>query len=122
MSQKTIFIIDDDPQIRRAYGIILRKAGGYAVQEFGMACDLLDAVAKGPEPDLILTDHDMPGMNGAELVTRLRSEGFTGPIIMSSASTRAKESEELMSLLDGFIPKPSPITDIIDSVHHALQG
>ena len=122
MSQKLIFIVDDDRNIRKGYSLILGRIEGCKVHAYECPRDLLNALEEGQEPDIIVTDNDMPGMTGGELVRHLRSRGFVKPIIMSSGSDKVKADAELMSLLQGFIPKPSPIDEIRTLVETALAS
>lgn len=57
--------------------------------------------------DLIFSDIKMPGMNGLELVTRLRSEGKTTPIILSSSAAEREQLIQALRLgITDFIEKP----------------
>lgn len=120
MRQKLIFIVDDNANIRKGYALILSRIEGCKVHAYECPGDLLNALEEGQEPDIIVTDNDMPGMTGGQLVRHLRSKGFVKPIIMSSGSDKVRGDTELMSLLQGFIPKPSPIDEIHDIVKTAL--
>lgn len=89
---------------------------------FDCPANLLGALNNGHEPDLILTDNDMPGMSGTQLVKHLRETGFRKPIIMYSGSDQPYRNPILRSQLNGFIKKPSPIEDIIAVIVTALSA
>lgn len=66
-----ILVVDDDAVMRSVFGGILRSSG-FAVDEASTGPEALDA-ARGIHPDLILLDVGLPGMDGFEVCTRLRS-------------------------------------------------
>lgn len=73
-----IFIIDDDPTNLQFLQRLLSRRG-YAVHSFVQGAAALDAVQED-EPDLILTDVDMPEMNGFEVCRRLKANAATREI------------------------------------------
>jgi len=83
--EKKILITDDDPRNRKLEETLL-QASGYKVRSVGSGQAALDAVAADP-PDLILLDLMMPGMDGFEVVRRLKADPATSriPIVMVTA-------------------------------------
>lgn len=75
----TVFIIDDDPAVRDAVGLLLR-ASGLQVETFASAADFLNANAVR-RPGCIVLDVRMPGMSGLDLQKQLRAQGCCLPII-----------------------------------------
>lgn len=84
-TEKKILITDDDPRNRRLEETLL-QASGYKVCSVESGQAALDAVAADP-PDLILLDLMMPGMDGFEVVRRLKANPATSyiPIVMVTA-------------------------------------
>lgn len=86
MSHKyKILIIDDDEIFREFLNHTLKN--DFQVIE---AKDGIDGIEKAKESDLIITDIVMPGMNGLELITNLRTN-FKNPIFVISGSSVAPE-------------------------------
>ena len=85
MGDATILVVDDEPQIRRVLRATL-SGNGYEVT---LAKDGQEAIemAVREHPDLILLDVNMPGMNGLEVCSKIRSS-FSGPIIMLMSEIR----------------------------------
>ena len=73
---------------------VLRSAG-YSVTTVGGGQDALDVLKGGDQVDMIVTDIEMPGMNGYELAQAVRSDERTAalPIIALSALTSADAIE-----------------------------
>ncbi|MFH1047722.1 MAG: response regulator [Patescibacteria group bacterium] len=84
MSQKTILLAEDNPRYRTELRIVLESAGFFVVEaEDGQMA--LEIVQAGLPFDAIVTDYQMPRLNGAELVEALRQDGCTQPIIVWTA-------------------------------------
>src|SRR5437588_804011 len=107
MGQSHILLVEDDAPIRRMISKFLQMQG----YEVGLAGDGVEALRLVGErlPDLVLTDVNMPRMNGLELARRLRSHHLTAqvPIVMLSALLEA--SDVLKGYAEGaddYVPKP----------------
>ena len=91
---RTILFVEDSPFFRNMLTPVLRSAG-YAVTTVGGAQDALDVLKSGDQVDMIVTDIEMPGMNGFELAQAVRADQRTAnlPIIALSALTSADAIE-----------------------------
>ena len=88
----TALLVDDEDLVRASTAEMLNDLG-YAVIEAASAEDALRLVAKGLEPDLLVTDHLMPGMDGVELAELLKSEGLANHIVAATAYRSELERE-----------------------------
>jgi CheY-like chemotaxis protein/two-component sensor histidine kinase len=70
-SHGRLLLIDDDPMVRLTTAEMLRDLG-FEVMETESAREGLSMIDEGYTPDVVVTDHLMPGMTGAELAIRLR--------------------------------------------------
>jgi DNA-binding response OmpR family regulator len=100
-----ILVVDDDPIILEVLSIHLRSAG-YDVRTAN------DGIAGGyavlrDRPDLIITDAEMPYMDGFELVAALRSDSSvsTIPVIMLTSHSEWEQRGARIGV-DGYITKP----------------
>ena len=108
MSQ-TILVVDDSPTVVKFVSFSLKK-GGYAVVT---ACDGMDALEKisnlTEEVDLVITDLNMPNLDGYALVSTLRqNEAYrkTPIIILTSEEEEADRQKGLEVGADSYIVKP----------------
>ncbi|WP_340317244.1 GAF domain-containing hybrid sensor histidine kinase/response regulator [Rhizorhabdus argentea] len=69
----TILVIDDEPIVRRGTAEMLSSLG-YDVVQAASAREGLGLIEDGLDPSVVVTDHIMPGMTGAELALRLRAD------------------------------------------------
>lgn len=95
MSQKRIYVVDDDPKIGELFAKVLGR-DGYATRGFTAAGALLEAVDDGEAPDLVLTDLMMPDVTGMELIEALRERGLTVPVIVMTAHSSVQSAVEAM--------------------------
>lgn len=115
-----IAIVDDDVSVRHAMGRLVRSLD-MAVELYGGGPELLQSPSIG-DIDCVITDVQMPGMNGFALCDALRTNGHRMPVIFMTAF--AQEGYEQRARDAGaacFLNKPFQDTDIIDCIENALQ-
>ena len=103
-----IAYVEDDPDIREITRMSLESLGGYEVAVYASGEEALEKIV-GFNPDLILLDVMMPGMNGLEVLERLSGmEGVsTTPIVFMTAKTRPQELDTCRALgAVGVVSKP----------------
>ena len=103
----TILVVDDDPDTRRLFRLVLEH-GGHEVVEAANGEAALDLISPDPLPDLITTDLTMPILNGEGLIERLRSEPRTSsiPIVVVSANPVAARALQSLGLVEAVVNKP----------------
>ncbi len=125
MDQKTkILYIEDNPLSKELVRTILEKKG----YDFYAADDGMHGVevAEQEQPDLVLLDINMPGLDGYETSTRLK--GLAGmenvPVIAFTAKviTKSDHKRMLAAGCDGYIPKTSVPQDLLLQIEAYLQG
>jgi EAL domain-containing protein (putative c-di-GMP-specific phosphodiesterase class I) len=82
-----VLIVDDDDQLREAYAEILRD-GGYEVETASnstQAIDILDLLQRS-ELDVVLSDIQMPGMNGIQLLRAVRERDLDLPVVLMTGN------------------------------------
>lgn len=121
-SPATLLIVDDEPQVRKLLETLLHHEG-YQTLTASSGEEALMLVAQQP-PDLILLDIMMPGMDGYEVASQLKSNDATAniPIIMLSALS--EPSARLSGLETGaeeFISKPVERVELWLRVRNLLR-
>ena len=121
MSQKRIYVVDDDPKIGELFAKVLDR-DGYATQGFTSAEPLLQAIDDGQAPDLVLTDLMMPDMSGMELIEQIRERGLTIPIIVMTAHSSVQTAVEAMRLgAFHYLQKPVNLEEMRALLAKALE-
>src|SRR6204780_1518985 len=118
MGKATILVIEDEEKQRRVVGLHLAsadyevKAAGTAEEGWKLAGDV----------DLILTDLKLPGMDGLELLEKLRGQNSHTPVIVMSAFGTVENAVEAMKrgAVD-FLPKPFSLDHLSVVVEKALE-
>ena len=103
----TVLIADDDPAMRRLMVHIVTRAG-YRTLEASDGRDALTQVL-AHQPELLITDWDMPGLTGVELCRRLRQQehsSYTYSLLVTAKSQLDELVEGLEAGADDFITKP----------------
>lgn len=83
MRKALIAIVDDDAPLRAALDNLIRS-DGYSTVQYADAESFLDRPAC-QVIDLLISDYQMPGLNGLELLKMLRNRGATFPVILMTA-------------------------------------
>lgn len=102
-----VLYADDMRQLRELIVIVLGR-DGHLVETVANGQEALEKIAAAVQPyDVIITDHHMPGINGLELVTSIRSTPFNGKIIVFSSELSQTVDEAYRRLkVDHILPKP----------------
>jgi DNA-binding response OmpR family regulator len=117
---KRVLIVDNNAQLRYLMNIIINEAGYETLQ----APDALQALraAETQRIDLLLTDFDMPGMNGVDLIRTMRDRGLVNHSLIVTGEPGAAR-ERLMGL-QGTVPllaKPFTLQDLLVNVQAVLH-
>lgn len=118
---KTILAVDDSGSLRKMVAFSLEQAG-YMVLQAIDGQDGLDK-AKVKTVDLVLTDHNMPVMDGLTLIRKLRELGSyqTVPILMlTTESSVEMKSEGKAAGANGWIVKPFHPEQLVNVVQKVI--
>ena len=119
---KKIFLVDDSTTILMGIGDILGRAG-YVVEKAGDGLQALTKLKAGYRPDLLVTDINMPNMDGLTLIKEVRKLGglrFTSILVPTTESQQGKRDEARASGATGWIVKPVGGQDLLKTIQHVL--
>ena len=111
-----VLIVDDSSSMRAIIKKIIRVSG-FSVGEFLAAADGIEAlkVLKDEWVDIVLTDINMPNMNGMELIAEMKKDELMRsiPVVMVTTEGSEKKMQEAMDLgASGYVKKPFLPEDI----------
>ncbi len=114
----SVWIVDDDKSIRWVLDKALQKAG-IQTQSFSNAAALLDEL-QYEQPDTLITDIRMPGMDGIELLQNIQRHFPELPVIIMTAHSDLDSA--VSAFHEGafeYLPKPFDVNEVVEVVHRA---
>jgi chemosensory pili system protein ChpA (sensor histidine kinase/response regulator) len=123
LRRSRVLVVDDSLSVRRAVATLLEDQG----YEVTLARDGLEAAKslEAARPDVVLTDLEMPNMNGLELAAHLRSrpELAALPVIMITSRSMDKHRRQALSAgVDVYLTKPYTDQELLQHVSTAVTG
>jgi len=114
-----ILFVEDDADLASLGQDVLESAG-YRVSVARDGVEALD-VLRSACFDLVITDVEMPRMDGVSLVRALRKEGHSVPVLIVSGAPDRFLSEDLSIGHNGFLAKPYRFDVFLNHIHAQLQ-
>ena len=105
---KTVLCVDDSSTVLLSLSAILTKAG-YGAEKALSGDEALGKLKGSLKPDLIITDLNMPGMNGIEFIKQVRllpHLRFVPILFLTTESQQAKRAEAKAAGASGWLVKP----------------
>lgn len=117
---KRILTVDDSEPMRKMLGIVL-KAGGYDVVSAGDGAEGLQLFQNSPV-DLIITDINMPVMDGIEFIRQIRLVSPDVPIVaLTTESEDAMRRRGHEAGANGWVVKPFKPQPLLDYLRQLLR-
>jgi two-component system response regulator MprA len=116
-----ILVVDDERAVRES----LRRAlelEGYEIELAEDGLQALDRLAREDQPDAVILDVLMPGMDGLEVCRTLRGRGSRLPVLMLTARTQVEDRVEgLDAGADDYLTKPFALEELFARVRALLR-
>jgi CheY-like chemotaxis protein len=123
--KKRILVVDDESANTRLLKLFLERTNDYVVQEENNANAALSA-AETFQPNLILLDVMMPGVDGGELAARFNGNAKlkSVPIVFLTAAITKQEVKAVGGMVGGrhFMAKPIVLTEVLACLKQHLGG
>jgi two-component system, LuxR family, response regulator FixJ len=116
----SIFLVDDDSDVRRALKRLLKMAN-FRVETFTSAEEFLSS-GHSSSPGVLVLDIRLPSMNGVELQKALAASGSTLPVVFMTAYEDDSVRQEVMDQgAVAFLQKPVDERTLLDAINTAFQ-
>ena len=122
--RKTALVVDDSPSVRRVLSMVLTNAGWKVVT----AKDGLDALEvlqnAGDLPDIVLTDVEMPRMDGYELLATVRSQPTLAhlPVVVITSRSADKHRKKALGLgASAYVVKPFQDVNLLEILQQLVR-
>lgn len=120
---RRILVVEDDEKSRRLLTDVLEyhgfDVGAYPSGEQGLEH------ARSASPDAALLDIELPGINGFDVLARLRAEsaGASMPVIAVTASVMDQDRKKILAAgFDAYVPKPVNIRELVTVLNDLLAN
>lgn len=120
---KRIFLVDDSATILMSISNILTKAG-FETDKAASGEEALRKLQGGAKADLLITDLNMPGMNGIELIKEVRklpAYKFMPILFLTTESQQSKKMEAKAAGASGWLVKPATAESLINTIKLVLR-
>lgn len=117
---KSVLLVDDSPTMLMSISAVLTKAG-LAVQTAADGREALDRLTAGLRPDLLITDVNMPRMDGITLVREARKTlRFTPILVLTTESEQSRRDAGKQAGATGWLVKPVQADALLDVLRRVL--
>lgn len=119
-SSPIVYVVDDDPSVRRSLARLIRSAG-FRVETFAQAQDFLEQ--KGwMDPNCLVLDVNLPGLSGLDLQKELSSKGYSMPIVfITGYGTIPMTVQAMKGGAVEFLEKPVDHQVLLNAIHQAIE-
>jgi two-component system, OmpR family, KDP operon response regulator KdpE len=114
-----VLVVDDDPSIVRVVAANLRAHGYEALTAASGEAAL--TLIEAQQPDCIVLDLRLPGVDGLEVLRRLRTWAATPVVILTAVDDQRDKATALDLGADDYVTKPFAMAELLDRVHGALR-
>ncbi|MDO6385830.1 MULTISPECIES: response regulator [Uliginosibacterium] len=120
---KSILLVDDSATVLLSTSSILAKAG-YEVSKAASGDEALGKLNSGLKPNLVITDLNMPGMNGLEFIRAVRQLPlfkFVPILFLTTESQQSKRAEAKAAGASGWLVKPVTADELLGTIKLVMK-
>lgn len=118
-----IILIEDDEVIRNGYSFLLGQVDGYEIISTYGSCEEAVKNLRVDNPDVILLDVELPGINGVEAIPLLKSiVPFANILVLTVHDSQKTVFEAFSNGAAGYITKNTPPLKILEAIKEVYEG
>lgn len=120
---KSILVVDDSPTIRMGMQMTLER-GGYLVRTASNAAEALNQM-KAQAPDAVLTDLNMPNMDGVQFIRAIRlvkSMRFVPVLLLTGDTDPGQQVRAKSAGASGWLAKPINGADLLSAMKQFIRS
>ena len=123
MSDLAVMIVEDDARYRASLAMLIRHSPGLTLAGQYIRAETMLSELDGIQPDLLLLDLDLPGMDGVETARRVRQNY---PDLIIVILTAFEEPQRILAAIragvDGYLSKQAAGDELVDYLRTAMKG
>lgn len=118
-----IVLVDDHTLFRKGLAELLERDGALKVVAMTGDPQQVQSLLRKHQPDVLLMDLNMPGIDGISLLQQLKAEGFAMPILILTVSEAEEDlARALRAGANGYLLKSMEPDEVVDAVQRAVRG
>lgn len=118
-----IVLVDDHTLFRKGLAELLERDGALKVVAMTGDPQQVQSLLRERQPDALLLDLNMPGIDGISLLQQLKAEGFAMPILILTVSEAEEDlARALRAGANGYLLKSMEPDEVVDAVQRAVRG
>jgi two-component system nitrate/nitrite response regulator NarL len=122
-TQIRVLLADDHTLFRKGLAELLEQRGEIRVVGMAANGDAALQMLNDLQPDVVITDLNMPPQGGIGLLRRIRAQGWAGPVLILTVSDAEEDLANAMRAgAQGYLLKDMEPDDVVDAVQRAVRG
>lgn len=123
MNQIRVLLVDDHTLFRKGLAELLEQRGEIRIAGIAGNGDDALKLLKETQPDVVITDLNMPPHGGLALLRQMRADGWRGPVLVLTVSDAEDDLASAMHAgAQGYLLKDMEPDDVVDAVQRAVRG
>lgn len=118
-SDKIIMLADDEEMLSELLAEMLESSGYYVIK-VKSGEEVITVLTEELKVDLLIIDYNMPGMNGLDCISKIRSLNFNLPVILSSGSLRFEDDDLKRYKVSSKLMKPYEFDTMLDTIKQLI--
>lgn len=118
-ADKIIMLADDEEMLSELLAEMLESSGYYVIK-VKSGEEVITVLTEELKVDLLIIDYNMPGMNGLDCISKIRSLNFNLPVILSSGSLRFEDEDLKRYKVSSKIMKPYEFDTMLDTIKQLI--
>lgn len=120
---KNIIIIEDNPDIRTGFQLLINSTANYRMTHVFESCEKAFENSTSMQPDIVLMDIDLPGINGIEGTKQMKTLFPNAEVIIITVFENSNRVfEALCAGATGYLTKNSSHTQLLDALDEVTKG
>jgi two-component system KDP operon response regulator KdpE len=120
MTEPIILVVEDEPSMRKFVADALANRG-HAVTAVATGEEAVDILGRMPQPDLVILDLGLPGIDGLAVLEQLRRVSITPVLVLSARGSQPDKVRALDAGADDYLAKPFGLPELLARVKAQLR-
>lgn len=120
MTEPIVLLVEDEPSMRKFVSDALANRG-HAVTSVATGEEALDTLGRMPQPDLVILDLGLPGIDGLAVLEQLRRVSTTPVLVLSARGSQSDKVRALDAGADDYLAKPFGLPELVARVKAQLR-